>query len=112
MEKLLEDFEARKANATAEELEAIEKQRAYLGGDAEHSVLVKGLDYALLAARKAELAKEEAEDMDEELEELGRGLKGKKNAGAKEDVVEEEKAKQETLGRGVSLMSGSLALLV
>ncbi|OXG16204.1 hypothetical protein C366_03912 [Cryptococcus neoformans Tu401-1] len=100
VEKLLEDFEARKANATAEELDAIEKQRAYLGGDAEHSVLVKGLDYALLAARKAELAREEAEDVDEELEELGRGLKGKKNAGVEKDIAEEEKAKQEALGRG------------
>ncbi|KIR70131.1 hypothetical protein I310_06116 [Cryptococcus deuterogattii CA1014] len=100
VEKLLEDFEARKANATAEELEEIEKQRAYLGGDAEHSVLVKGLDYALLAARKAELAREEAENMDEELEELGRGLKGKKNVGAKDDAAEEVKVKEEALGRG------------
>lgn len=107
MEKLLEDFEARKANATAEELEEIEKQRAYLGGDAEHSVLVKGLDYALLAARKAELAREEAENMDEELEELGRGLKGKKNVGAKDDAAEEVKVKEEALSRGVSIMSDS-----
>lgn len=112
MEKLLEDFEARKANATAEELDAIEKQRAYLGGDSEHSVLVKGLDYALLAARKAELAREEAEDVDEELEELGRGLKGKKNAGVEKDIAEEEKAKQEALGRGVSSTNSSLTSLV
>ncbi|KAL0247539.1 hypothetical protein I308_103608 [Cryptococcus tetragattii IND107] len=100
VEKLLEDFEARKANATAEELEEIEKQRAYLGGDAEHSVLVKGLDYALLAARKAELAREEADNMDEELEELGRGLKGKRNVGVKDDAAEEVNVKEEALGRG------------
>ncbi|KAK8843475.1 hypothetical protein IAR55_007134 [Kwoniella newhampshirensis] len=97
VEKLLEDFEARKASATApEELEAIEKQRAYLGGDAEHSVLVKGLDYALLAARKAELAREDGENMDDELEELGRELGGKK----KKDKVRGEVVKEEGLGKG------------
>jgi hypothetical protein len=46
----------------------IEEQRKYLGGDAQHSILVKGLDYGLLAARKAELEAQEAKKFDEELE--------------------------------------------
>ncbi|WVF67192.1 hypothetical protein IAT40_001939 [Kwoniella sp. CBS 6097] len=95
VEKLLEDFEARKATATRpEELEELEKQRAYLGGDAEHSVLVKGLDYALLAARKAELAREEGEEMDDELEMLGQGL------GKKEPKEGKKEKKEEGLGKG------------
>lgn len=49
--------------------------------------------------------------MDEELEELGRGLKGKKNVGAKDDAAEEAKVKEEALGRGVSIMSDSPASL-
>ncbi|OCF44451.1 hypothetical protein I317_01712 [Kwoniella heveanensis CBS 569] len=95
VEKLLEDFEARKASATRpEELEELEKQRAYLGGDAEHSVLVKGLDYALLAARKAELAREEGEEMDDELEMLGQGL------GKKDTKEGKKEKKEEGLGKG------------
>ncbi|RSH95438.1 hypothetical protein EHS25_000530 [Saitozyma podzolica] len=93
VEKLLEDFERRKAEAGEEDADKIEATRAYLGGDAEHSILVKGLDYALLAARKAELAREQDEGMEDELEELGRGL-GRKPEGkskGKEQVKPEEK---------------------
>nr|ODN88596.1 hypothetical protein L203_02604 [Cryptococcus depauperatus CBS 7841] len=97
VEKLLEDFEARKANATTEELVDIEKQRAYLGGDAEHSVLVKGLDYALLAARKAELAKEEGENVDEELEFLRKDLDENKTKKVK---VKGQDPVEENLGKG------------
>lgn len=71
----------------------IEATRAYLGGDAEHSILVKGLDYALLAARKAELAREQDEGMEDELDELGKGL-GRRPEGkskGKEEVRPEEK---------------------
>ncbi|WWC64227.1 uncharacterized protein I303_106836 [Kwoniella dejecticola CBS 10117] len=94
--KLLEDFEARKANATRpEELAELEKQRAYLGGDVEHSVLVKGLDYALLASRKAELARERGEEIDDELDNLQQGL-GKKSKAVVEEVIE----KDEKLGKG------------
>ncbi|WRT68859.1 uncharacterized protein IL334_005840 [Kwoniella shivajii] len=99
VEKLLEDFEARKATATKpEELEELEKQRAYLGGDAEHSVLVKGLDYALLAARKAELAREQGEEIDDELDALGKGLGGG-GYGKKKDLLPKVE-RQETLGKG------------
>lgn len=54
----------------------MEEQRAYLGGDAEHSVLVKGLDFALLARRKAELEAVKAENMEDELDQMGAGLGG------------------------------------
>ncbi|WWC73294.1 uncharacterized protein I206_107261 [Kwoniella pini CBS 10737] len=92
--KLLKDFEERKSKVkNSEELEELEKQRAYLGGDVEHSVLVKGLDYALLASRKAELAREKGEQIDDELDNLGQGL-GKKSIELKVDN------KEEKLGRG------------
>ena len=32
----------------------VEEQRRYLGGDADHTVLVKGLDFALLEQQKAD----------------------------------------------------------
>jgi IK cytokine len=60
-----------------------------LGGDATHSILVKGLDYALLAARKAELAREGEEVADEELDALVGGSKkvaNKEKAEKKEDM--------------------------
>ena len=40
----------------------------YLGGDAKHSVLVKGLDYALLAQQKAKLTGDAGLDDDDDLE--------------------------------------------
>lgn len=46
----------------------MEKTRQFLGGDATHSILVKGLDYSLLAQRKAELEREQEVGRDEELE--------------------------------------------
>lgn len=42
-----------------------------MGGDAEHSVLVKGLDFALLAKRKAELEREKGAKVEDELYALG-----------------------------------------
>lgn len=41
------------AAASDDEKREIEEQMAFLGGDARHSVLVKGLDFALLAQQKA-----------------------------------------------------------
>jgi len=43
--------------------EKVEAQRKYLGGDSEHSILVKGLDFALLEQNKAK-ATISAEDVD------------------------------------------------
>jgi hypothetical protein len=67
----------------------IERERQYLGGDAEHSVLVKGLDYALLKARKAELQRAKEGDVDIELDELAQGLRGQKETQSKQDPKRE-----------------------
>ena len=42
------------------------EESKYLGGDLEHTHLVKGLDYALLQKVKAEIEKKDAELDDEE----------------------------------------------
>ncbi|TFK65607.1 hypothetical protein BDN72DRAFT_962412 [Pluteus cervinus] len=59
-EALLEEFERQTNKAE------IEEKRKYLGGDSEHSILVKGLDMALLEQNKARAAA--ADDNDEDLE--------------------------------------------
>ncbi|KAJ4475074.1 RED-like protein N-terminal region-domain-containing protein [Lentinula aciculospora] len=63
VEAVLEEFEKR---TTDQDQHAIDEQRRYLGGDSEHSVLVKGLDMALLQQNKAKVAM--ATDEDESLE--------------------------------------------
>lgn len=62
--------------------------------------MVKGLDYALLARRKAELAAQGEDIADEELEELARGVaKGKTTSSGKE----EKEVVEEPMAKGVSL---------
>ncbi|KAJ4481819.1 RED-like protein N-terminal region-domain-containing protein [Lentinula lateritia] len=63
VEAVLEEFEKRTAD---QDEHAIDEQRRYLGGDSEHSILVKGLDMALLQQNKAKAAT--ATDEDESLE--------------------------------------------
>lgn len=46
----------------------LREQMNYLGGDAKHSVLVRGLDYALLAQQKAKLTGDQGLDDDDDLE--------------------------------------------
>ncbi|KAI0033941.1 hypothetical protein K488DRAFT_69523 [Vararia minispora EC-137] len=46
----------------------VEEKRKYLGGDSEHTVLVKGLDYSLLEQNKARLVSENVKHDDEALE--------------------------------------------
>ena len=48
----------------------MEEQRRYLGGDSDHSILVKGLDFALLEQNKARLASTSSKQDDEALEEV------------------------------------------
>ncbi|GAA5922725.1 hypothetical protein JCM3775_006112 [Rhodotorula graminis] len=63
-EKMLEDLKSRETYS--------EEQLQYLGGDAHHSVLVKGLDHALLARKKHEAALEadaELDDVEDALDE-------------------------------------------
>ncbi|KAG8745679.1 hypothetical protein FRC10_007376 [Ceratobasidium sp. 414] len=63
VEGILQDFEKRTAG---EDKDAVEEQRKYLGGDATHTVLVKGLDFALLEQNRAR--DEAREDLDDDLE--------------------------------------------
>lgn len=70
VEALREDFERRMAEAkTDEERDKLREQMAFLGGDAKHSVLVKGLDFALLEQQRAKASGlPEGENDDDELE--------------------------------------------
>ncbi|KAL5492375.1 hypothetical protein ACEPAI_3822 [Sanghuangporus weigelae] len=101
VESVLETFEKQHAN---EDKEIVEERRKYLGGDSEHTVLVKGLDFALLEQAKARLAASSSTKDDEELEEafrgansgsppaLGEALSSKKRT--REDIVRELKNKK------------------
>ncbi|GAA5825127.1 hypothetical protein JCM11251_006108 [Rhodosporidiobolus azoricus] len=88
-EKLLEDFKTRSEREDVD-TETFQKQLAYLGGDAQHSILVKGLDMALLERMKHEQAKEADKDLDDVEGELDRALE----AGPPDDTAKkvEEKA--------------------
>ncbi|KAF8906267.1 RED-like protein N-terminal region-domain-containing protein [Gymnopilus junonius] len=71
VEAVLEDFEKR--NASSEDRAKVEAQRKYLGGDSEHSILVKGLDFALLEQNKARsaLTTEDIDELDQAYKEAG-----------------------------------------
>ncbi|KAH7890840.1 RED-like protein N-terminal region-domain-containing protein [Phlebopus sp. FC_14] len=59
VEALLEDFEKR---TTHQDKNALEQQRKYLGGDSEHTILVKGLDMSLLEQNRARAAASTEDD--------------------------------------------------
>ncbi|KAG8706848.1 hypothetical protein FRC08_000827 [Ceratobasidium sp. 394] len=63
VEGILRDFEERTAG---EDKDTVEEQRKYLGGDATHTVLVKGLDFALLEQNRAR--DQAPEGLDDDLE--------------------------------------------
>ncbi|KAI0630551.1 RED-like protein N-terminal region-domain-containing protein [Trametes polyzona] len=107
VEALADEFERR--NAENEDREAVEEQRKYLGGDSEHTVLVKGLDFALLEQARARAAAEAAATEDVSLEqaylesaaqpakkrtreEILRELKSKRGAGGGAGAVAETAA--------------------
>jgi IK cytokine len=48
----------------------VDAQRRYLGGDSDHSILVKGLDFALFEQNRARLASTSSKQDDEALEEV------------------------------------------
>jgi len=106
---MLADFEKRKAEAedgeTVSDLlvtitdSQVEKTRQFLGGDATHSILVKGLDYSLLAQRKAELEREQEVGREEELEAMMEDIGTKPGPSAPAKPKESE---AERLGKGVS----------
>ncbi len=81
VEALQRDFEARIAVATSqEERQVLRDQLSSVGGDARYSVLVKGLDYALLAQNKAKLDQEaDASGQDDDLEQAFHAEKPKRS---------------------------------
>ncbi|KAJ9120080.1 hypothetical protein QFC22_002978 [Naganishia vaughanmartiniae] len=94
-EKLAEEFEKR-ARAEGQDEATIEEQRKYLGGDATHSILVKGLDYALLAARKAEIEATEGKKAEDELDALLEGGLAESAAGPINDHKEKGVGRKRT----------------
>lgn len=66
--RLAEEWRAKwNAAQSEEERRDVEEQMAFLGGDARHSILVKGLDHSLLAQQKAKEAGGKG-DVDDHLE--------------------------------------------
>ncbi|KAG8969557.1 hypothetical protein FRC03_001996 [Tulasnella sp. 419] len=95
VEAVLQNFEKQTANV--QDREAVEAQRQYLGGDEKHTVLVKGLDFALLEQTKARL--ESNPEMDDALEEAfvssaGHTKAEKAKKRTREDIVRELKEKR------------------
>ncbi|SJX62895.1 uncharacterized protein SRS1_13722 [Sporisorium reilianum f. sp. reilianum] len=102
IEALHRDFEQRIAAAeTDEERRTLREQISSVGGDAKHSVLVKGLDWALLAQNKARIERESGasgEGEEGELESAFQQGRADKDAGGKrsrEDIVEAIKRRRE-----------------
>ncbi|KAH8104050.1 RED-like protein N-terminal region-domain-containing protein [Cristinia sonorae] len=91
VEALAEDFEKRAAAENAHRL-LIEEQRKYLGGDSDHTVLVKGLDFALLEQNKARAAASGVDD--DTLEQAFIEGTGQAKKRTREDIVRDLKNKR------------------
>ncbi|KAG1795169.1 RED-like protein N-terminal region-domain-containing protein [Suillus plorans] len=92
VEAVLEVFEQRTAN---EDKDTVDEQRQYLGGDREHTILVKGLDISLLEQNKARAAASTEDD--DTLEQAFIEASSKPTAHKKrtrEDIIRELKAKR------------------
>ncbi len=72
----------------------MEEQRRYLGGDSEHTVLVKGLDFALLEQNKARAsaATEDDDALEQVFQEASSSVSKKRT---REDIVRELKNKRQ-----------------
>ncbi|KAF5387327.1 hypothetical protein D9757_005732 [Collybiopsis confluens] len=92
VEAVLEEFEKRTAD---QDVHAVEEQRQYLGGDSEHSVLVKGLDFALLQQNKAKAATDidEDESLEQAYNQASSGSTVSKKR-TREDIIRELKTKR------------------
>ncbi|KAF9466112.1 hypothetical protein BDZ94DRAFT_1213478 [Collybia nuda] len=102
VEAVLEDFEKR--NIGNEDKAAVERQRRYLGGDGEHSILVKGLDVALLEQNKARatLSTEDDDSLEQAFREAASGpIVPKKRT--RDDLIRELKEKRAQKGEGVAI---------
>ena len=111
VEAVLEDFERRVASSEDKgavsslhtsfqqiylRLPKVEEQRRYLGGDRDHSILVKGLDFALLQQNKARAA--HSADDDESLEQAFQQVSAESTVPKKrtrEDIIKELKQKKQ-----------------
>jgi IK cytokine len=99
VEAVLEVFEQRTAN---DDKDTVDEQRQYLGGDSEHTILVKGLDMSLLEQNKARAAASTEDD--DTLEQAFIEASSEPTAHKKrtrEDIILELKAKR----NGKSLQS-------
>ncbi|KAH9893497.1 RED-like protein N-terminal region-domain-containing protein [Cubamyces lactineus] len=92
VEALADEFERR--NAENEDRQAVEEQRKYLGGDSEHTVLVKGLDFALLEQTRARVAAETAATEDVSLEEAYMESVAQPKKRTREEILRELKSKR------------------
>lgn len=90
----------------------VEKTRHFLGGDATHSVLVKGLDFSLLAQRKAELEREQEVGRDEELEAMMEDIGTKPGPSVPVKAKSSKEEGAEKLGTGVSDIPYSETMLM
>ncbi|KAG2157721.1 RED-like protein N-terminal region-domain-containing protein [Suillus bovinus] len=92
VEAVLEVFEQRTAN---DDKDTVDEQRQYLGGDSEHTILVKGLDMSLLEQNKARAAVSTEDD--DTLEQAFIEASSEPTAHKKrtrEDIIRELKAKR------------------
>ncbi|KAG0709391.1 RED-like protein N-terminal region-domain-containing protein [Suillus ampliporus] len=96
VEAVLEVFEQRTAN---DNKDIVDEQRQYLGGDSEHTILVKGLDVSLLEQNKARAAASTEDD--DTLEQAFIEASSEPTASRKrtrEDIIRELKAKRNIEG--------------
>ena len=77
--------------------ETAEQQRAFLGGDAEHSIAVKGLDMSLLAAEKAKLERISDPDAERALEDAFEGLEDEDASSAAVEAAPAARSRDEIL---------------
>ncbi|KII87329.1 hypothetical protein PLICRDRAFT_42954 [Plicaturopsis crispa FD-325 SS-3] len=92
VEAVLEDFERRAAES--EDKDTVEQQRRYLGGDKDHTILVKGLDVALLEQNKARAAAatEDDDSLEQAFMEASKATEPKKRT--RQDLLRELKEKR------------------
>ncbi|KAF9650129.1 hypothetical protein BDM02DRAFT_1512192 [Thelephora ganbajun] len=94
VETLLNDFEERNKG---HDKSVVDEQRKYLGGDSEHSVLVKGLDFALLEQNKAKAAVVSNVEDDEALEQAFLGVGGSTSTDVVEAVPQPKKKSRQKM---------------
>ncbi len=84
----------------AERRKQMIQESKFLGGDMEHTHLVKGLDYALLQKVRSEIEQLEEED-DEQLEQAVDGEKAEKEVETKKKDEEDEIQFKTIIGKNI-----------